>query len=143
MAQAQEDNEDKTLPMSVLLDIVRSYNASRCPPNKDCTVVIAILGIVAGYDLMLRAIIQGINTAGTHGCNQDFCFTVVRFIDRDLGHFNELLSRAKKIFSEEKMNDEEIDFIFNEASQLVSEIYRYYPLVIDLVARYGRGRPQV
>jgi len=141
VAQAQEDNEDKTVPMYELLDIIRSYDASRCPPNKNCTGLIAILGIVTGVDVMLRAIIQGINSAGTHGCNQDFCFTMVRFIDRDLGHFSELLDRAKKLFNAEKMNDEELDFIFNEASQLVSEIYGYYPLVIDLLARYGRGRP--
>jgi hypothetical protein len=87
------------------------------------------------------AIIDGLNSAGTHGCNQDFCFTLVRLIDRDLGHINKLLNRAKKLFNEEKMNNEEIDFIFNDASQLISEVYQYYPLVIDLLAKYGRGRP--
>jgi len=129
------------VPMGKLLDIIRSYDASRCPPNKNCTGLIALFGVITGVDLMLRAIVQGINSAGTHGCNQDFCFTMVRFIDRDLGHFSELLDTAKKLFNAEKMNDEEIDFIFIEASQLVSEIYGYYPLVIDLLARYGRGRP--
>jgi hypothetical protein len=141
VATAQEDNGGKAVPMGELLDIVRSYDASKCPPNMDCTGVIAALGIVTGVDVMLRAIIDGLNLAGTHGCNGDFCFTLVRLIDRDLGHFNELLSRAKKIFNEEKMNSEEIDFIFNDASQLVSEVYHYYPLVIDLLTRYGRGGP--
>ena len=129
------------MPMGELVEIVRSYDASKCPPNINCTSFISFLGIVAGLDVALRAIIDGINLAGTHGCNQDFCFTLVRLIDRDLGHFSELLDRAKKLFNAEKMSEEELDFILNDASHLVTEVYNYYPLVIDLLARYGRGRP--
>ena len=38
-----------------------------------------------------------------------------------------------------KKNSKVIDFIFNDTSQLVTKIYQYYPLVIDLLARYGQG----
>jgi len=130
----------RTDALSELNQIVRS--APKCPPNVNCEGLIAFLGITAGLYLALKAINDGLGTAGTHGCNWDICQTVMRFIDRDINRINELMSRARGLISEGKLDSEVLDLITNEASQVIEDVTHYYPVAIDLLARYGRGRPR-
>lgn len=134
-SEAQAGNEGRTEALSELTGIVRS--APKCPPNLNCAGLTATLGITAGLYLALKVISEGLGSAGTHGCNEG---TVMRLIEKDLKRINELMSRARGLISEGRLGSEVIDLITNEAYQVMEDVARYYPVIIDLMVRYGCGR---
>jgi hypothetical protein len=118
------------------------HNKSKCPPNVNCAGLTITLGITVGLYVALYAINEGLGTAGSHGCNGDICLSVMRLIERDMKRIDGLLATAKGLIVEGRISNEAIDLITNEATQVITEVVNYYPVVIDLLVRYGRGRGQ-
>jgi len=120
--------------LNELTEIIRT--APKCPPNVNCAGLTATLGVTAGLYLALEVISEGLGSVGTQGCNG----TVMRLIEKDLKRISELLSKARGLISEGSAGSEVIDLITNEAYQVITDVARYYPVIIDLLARCGRGQ---
>jgi hypothetical protein len=144
MASEGQGSEGKTSPSPLELyhEILKAFDTSKCPPNVNCVGLIGTLGITVGLYVALYVIKDGLNTAGTQGCNNDVCAHVLRRVDYDVKRITDIMGKAKELFSEGRLSPDLVELIADITAQLITEVAGYYPLAIDLLTRYGRGRGQ-
>jgi hypothetical protein len=139
-AKPQAESEDRSAThwaLEKIGNIVNAIDTSKCPPEIRN---VGTLGLIAGLYVALNAIKEGLSIAGTRGCNIDICQTVMNLIEKDLERIVPLLNTVEDFIKNGKLNNEVKELIIIEETLIIYEVAHFYPMLIDLLTRYGRGR---
>ena len=143
-AQAQatpkEGSEGKSgalWTLEELNEVLKAIDLSKCPPEIRN---IGTLGMILGLTVALKAIRNGLSTASTHGCNADICQFIMGLIDKDLERIIPLIGTIEDYIKGGKMSTEVKELVYMEESLIMYDVAHFYPMLIDILARYGKGR---
>jgi len=138
--EGSEGKPESLWALKELGEVLKAIDLSKCPPEIRN---IGTLGMILGLTEALQAIRKGLSIASTHGCNADICQFMMGLIDKDLERIIPLIGTIEDYIKEGKMSTEVKELVYMEESVIMYDVAHFYPMLIDLLARYGKGRASV